>query len=242
MKKIFFFSGAPEYFESVLNLGVFKKAQDKNFVEFKVINLHEYAKDAYGSIDDYPYGGGAGMIMRPEPVFEAFEAIFKKDIPRVVILLSPKGEILTQSMLNSFSQEDCVVFICGRYKGVDERVKSLITHEISLGDYIFSSGELGALLMAEGIVRLIPGVVGDYESILEDSFMNGLLSPPCYTRPRNFRGMKVPEILLSGDHKKIYEWRKREAIKETLLKRPYLLSQISLDDEIIKTIKEVYDG
>ncbi len=241
MKKFFFFTGAPEYFD-ILRIGIFKKAVEKRKVEFNVINLHEFAEDSYGTIDDYPYGGGAGMVMKPEPVFKAFDRFFSNNPPSFVILPSPKGETLHQKILEEFLKGEVLVFICGRYKGIDERIKSLISHEISLGDYVFSSGELAGLIIVEGIIRLIPGVVGDYDSIREDSFVSGILSPPCYTRPREFRKMKVPEVLVSGNHRRIEEWKKKESIRETLLRKPYLLSNLKIDDTVLKIIKEVYNG
>lgn len=237
-KRFWILTGAPQYFTSLLNVGHFKKAKENNKADFKVINLHEFTKDKYGSIDDYPYGGGEGMVMKPTPIFEALEAIGRKG--KFVVLPSPKGEILDQNLVNQLFKRDELVFICGRYKGIDERVKTFVDMEISLGDFVISSGELATLVILEAIIRLIPGVVGNLESVVSDSFVSGLLSPPLYTRPKDFRAMRVPEVLLSGNHKAIEEWRLRESLRETLKKRPYLLSKIVLTEKIVKILEEIY--
>jgi len=190
-------------------------------VEYAVHNLHEHAHDKHKTVDDVPFGGGAGMILKCEPIFECIEALKAERTYDEVIFLSPDGEVFSQSMANELSLKENIIFLCGHYKGVDERVRqTLITKEISIGDYVLTGGELPALVVADAIIRLIPGAMHDSESALKDSFQNeGLLDCPHYTRPREFRGMGVPEVLLGGNHKEIAEWQRKESVERTRARR-----------------------
>ncbi|MEO0091121.1 MAG: tRNA (guanosine(37)-N1)-methyltransferase TrmD [candidate division WOR-3 bacterium] len=213
----------PEYFSNPISCGVLRIAQEKNIAQIHLINLRDFATDNYRTVDDYPFGGGPGMILKPEPIFKAVESV-KKD-NSYVILLSPQGRQFNQKIAQEFAQKEHLILICGRYKGVDYRVSQyLVNDEISIGDYVLSGGEAAALVILEATIRLLPGVVGDYDSVDSDSFSSGLLDAPYYTRPQDFRGYKVPEVLVSGDHKKIKEWRLQQALKLTKEKRPDLLN------------------
>ncbi|CAM4224605.1 tRNA (guanosine(37)-N1)-methyltransferase TrmD [Lacicoccus alkaliphilus] len=211
----------PEMYEGVLNASILKRAKDKGIVNYNLINFRDYSNDKHNKVDDYPYGGGAGMVLKPGPVFDAMDAL-EVDNPRV-ILLCPQGAPFNQKMAEDLSTEADIVFICGHYEGYDERIRTLVTDEISIGDYVLTGGELASMTMTDAIVRLIPDVIGKQASHEQDSFSTGLLEHPHYTRPREYRGMEVPEVLLSGDHKKIQEWRHEESLKRTRERRPDLL-------------------
>lgn len=211
----------PEMYEGVLNSSILKRAKDKGIVDYNLINFRDYSNSKHNKVDDYPYGGGAGMVLKPEPVFEAMDDL-GADNARV-ILLCPQGAPFNQKMAEDLSTEEDIVFICGHYEGYDERIRTLVTDEVSIGDYVLTGGELASMTMTDAIVRLIPDVIGKQESHEQDSFSTGLLEHPHYTRPREYRGMKVPEVLLSGDHKKIEEWRREESLKRTRERRPDLL-------------------
>jgi len=212
----------PEFFSSPLGCGVMRIAQEKKAAEVMAVNLRDFATDTYRTVDDYPFGGFPGMILKPEPIFKAVESV-RQDNSHV-ILLSPQGRALNQNIVNELSKKEHIVMICGRYKGVDERVREhLINDEISIGDYVLSGGETASLALIEAITRLLPGVVGDKESVESDSFISGLLDAPYYTRPQDFRGYKVPEVLVSGNHQKVKEWRDEQAMKSTKEKRPDLI-------------------
>lgn len=229
----------PEMFEGPLNISILKRAKEKGIIEINIHNLRDYTTDKHRSVDDYPYGGGAGMVMKPEPIFRCVRSL-KKDYSEI-ILLTPQGEVYNQKIAEELSRKEHLIFICGRYEGIDERVRCIVTREISIGDYILSGGEIPALVIIDSIVRLLPGVVGDPNSLKEESFQEGLLEYPQYTHPRNFEGMEVPEVLLSGDHEKIRRWRRKEALKRTLLRRPDLLERANLTEEdhfLLKEIKE----
>jgi len=218
----------PKVFSPVLNESIIKRAQKKGLVKINLHNLRDYSTDKHRKVDDRPFGGGPGMVMRTEPIFRAVEAIRRrtKDEGRrtKVILLSPQGKRLTQEIAKRLSKSKHLVLICGHYEGVDERVRCrLVDEEISIGDYVLTGGELAAMVLVDAITRLIPGVLGDRDSLKEESFIAGLLEYPHYTRPANFRGLKVPDVLLSGDHKQIALWRKKQSIKITKIKRPELL-------------------
>jgi tRNA (guanine37-N1)-methyltransferase len=220
----------PEMIANAVKYGVVKRAQDSGLLDLVVHDLRNFAHNTHRSVDDYCYGGGAGMLMKPEPLFEAVESISPSSDK--IVLLSPQGELLTQELAKKLSLVDHMILICGRYKGVDERVRQkLITDEVSIGDYILSGGEVPALVVIDVISRLIPGVLGNYESAQDDSFSEGLLDCPHYTRPAEYRGMRVPEILLSGDHKKIRDWQWRQALVNTYVRRPDLLKSIPLSEE-----------
>jgi tRNA (guanine37-N1)-methyltransferase len=215
----------PEMFESPLAFSILKRAQAAGIVEIFLSNIRDFAEGRYKKVDDKPYGGGAGMVMMPGPVFDCFEHIQKlSDEKAKVILLTPQGQKLTQSKVRELSTEKRLILIAGRYEGFDERIRTgLEAEQISIGDYVLSGGELAAMVLIDAIVRLLEGALGDEDSVEDDSFSNGLLEYPQYTRPEVFRGMEVPEILLSGDHAKIAEWRKQQAMKRTKANRPDLL-------------------
>ena len=216
----------PKMFSPVLDESILRIAQAKGKVKFYIHDLRDYTPDKHRKVDDRPFGGGSGMLMCTEPLFNAVEAIIsktKKNKPKV-ILLSPQGKKLTQKIAKDISKEKQIVLLCGHYEGVDERVrKNLVDEEISIGDYVLTGGELAAMVLVDSIVRLIPGVLGDKNSLNFESFEGNLLEHPHYTRPANFRNMAVPEVLLSGNHKKIEAWRKNQALKRTRERRPDLL-------------------
>lgn len=217
-------SAVPEIFDSVLSTSIIRIAQDKGLVNIQVHNLHNYSNDRFGHIDDTPYGGGAGMVIQCEPVFKCIEKLQAERNYDEVIYLTADGEKLTQSIINELSLKRNIIILCGHYKGVDQRIRdALVTRELSIGDFILTGGELPALVLIDAIIRLIPGVLGNPESIFEDSFQEGLLEPPIYTKPAEFRGMKVPEVLLSGNHEKIRQWRLEQALNKTKQRRPDLL-------------------
>lgn len=234
----------PEWFESPLKCSLLRKAIDKGIIEVHCHNIREYAEDKHKVVDDYPYGGGAGMVMKPEPIFNAVESVLAELPPEYgeppIILLSPQGRVLNHDVVLELSQHRCIFLICGHYEGVDERVREhLATDEISIGDYVLSGGEPAAMVIIDSVTRFVPGVVGNRESLLNESFADGLLEHPQYTRPRVFRGWEVPSVLLSGNHQAIRRWRRREAIKKTLLLRPELLERTKLSDEDLKLLEEV---
>lgn len=215
----------PEMLESPLGCSILKRAQVKGLAEFHVHNLRDYTTNRHRKVDDYPFGGEAGMVMQVEPVDRCISALKSERNYDEVIFTSPDGELLTQPMANSLSMLDNVIILCGHYKGVDWRIREhLITKEISIGDYVLTGGEIPAVVIADAIVRLIPGVLGDEQSALSDSFQDNLLAPPVYTRPADYKGWKVPEILLSGHEAKIAEWRHEQAMARTARLRPDLLT------------------
>lgn len=214
----------PQYLKSPLENGITRLAKEKGLVDIEVHNLHDYGLGRYKQVDDAPFGGGSGMIMKPEPIFACIEMLQKKREYDEIIFLTPDGEKLTQSLANECSLKKNLIILCGHYKGVDERVReTLITREISIGDFVLSGGELPALVLIDSIVRLIPNAMNDSESALLDSFQTGLLDCAHYTRPADFRGMKVPDVLLSGHHEKIREWQVQNAWARTKQRRPDLL-------------------
>lgn len=230
----------PEIIKTYISFGVLKKAVEAGYIEVRIHNLRDFTKDRHRTVDDYPYGGGSGMVLKPEPVFEAVEHIKSDGMERLVILLTPQGKVFNQQMARKLSEEKRgLLFICGRYEAIDERVRSIADEEISIGDYVLTGGELPALVIIDSISRLIPGVLGNYGSTVEESFEWGILDYPHYTRPPEFRGMRVPEILLSGDHEAIRRWRRKEALRRTLEKRPELLEKAVLSEEDLILIKEI---
>jgi tRNA (guanine37-N1)-methyltransferase len=217
-------TGLPRILSSPLSESILKRAQEKGLVEIVVHDLREYATDKHRTIDDAPYGGGAGMILKPEPVFACIEELKARRTYDEVIYLSADGERLTQRVANEVSLKGNLMLLCGHYKGIDERIReALITREISIGDYVLTGGEIPALVLVDAVVRLIPGVLNDGESLLSDSFQTNLLEGPQYTRPPEFRGMKVPEVLLSGNHREIASWREEQSLKRTTQRRNDLL-------------------
>jgi len=231
----------PEIFNSYLNESILKRAIEKKLIEITIHNLRDFTKDKHRTVDDYPYGGGAGMVLKPEPFFSAVESIKADGIPRRTIMLSPQGKVFNQDIAFSMSKaSNNLLFICGRYEAIDERVReNLVDEEISIGDYILTGGELPALVIIDGIARLIPGVLGDERSKEDESFTRGILDYPHYTRPPEFRGLKVPDVLLSGNHKDIWKWRRKEALKRTMLRRPDIIKKVSLSDEDYKLFSEI---
>lgn len=228
MLRIDLISGVPDLLKSPLETSIIGRAQDKKRVEIHVHDLRDYTADKHGKIDDYPYGGGAGMVMTAQPIFDCIEKLTSEREYDEIIFTAPDGETFEQKDANELSIRQNIIFLCGHYKGVDQRVRDeLITKEYSIGDYVLSGGELPALVMTDAIVRLLPGVLGDAESALNDSFQEDLLEAPLYTRPAEFRGKKVPEVLLSGDHKKIEEWRFETAKKRTREQRPDLYEKFN---------------
>ena len=214
----------PEMFEGPFSLSILKRAQAKGLVVINLHNIRDWSVNKHKSVDDYPYGGGAGMVMMVEPVVKCIEELTSKTHYDEVIYLSPDGELLTQSLANQLSTKQNLLVLCGHYKGIDERIRThFITREISIGDYVLSGGELAAMVLADAIVRIIPGVLNDETSALSDSYQDNLLSPPVYTRPADFRGIKVPDILLSGNDKEIAKWKFEQSLERTKTRRPGLL-------------------
>lgn len=216
----------PEMFESPLGCSILKRAQEKGLAEIVVHNLRDYTTDKHRKVDDYPFGGEAGMVMKVQPVEACINALKKEREYDEVIFTSPDGETFNQKMANGLSMAGNLIILCGHYKGVDYRIREhLVTKEISIGDYVLTGGELPALVMTDAIVRLIPGAIGDEQSALSDSFQDDLLAPPIYTRPADYNGWKVPEILLSGHEAKIAEWRHEQSLERTRRLRPDLLDR-----------------
>ncbi|MGM7701148.1 tRNA (guanosine(37)-N1)-methyltransferase TrmD [Pseudalkalibacillus sp. Hm43] len=233
----------PEMFDGVLNSSILKKAQEKGAVEYRVTDFRDFAENKHRKVDDYPYGGGAGMVLTPQPLFDAVDAMKEgtEHQPRVV-MMCPQGERLSQRKLEELSEEEHLIFLCGHYEGYDERIREhLVTDEISIGDYVLTGGELASMVVIDGVTRLLPEVLGNVESAKLDSHSSGYLEHPHYTRPAEFRGMKVPEILLSGDHAKIEDWRRMESLKRTYERRPDLIKESSLTEEekrYLESLKE----
>ena len=225
----------PDMFDATLGQSIVGRAQDDGFVDIKVTDFRQYTTDKHRHVDDAPFGGGAGMLLQAQPILDAMDAIeqeTKDTYPKGrVILMDPAGRRFDQDFAMELAQEEHLTFICGHYEGYDERIRQLVTDEASLGDYVLTGGELAAMVMVDATVRFVPGVLGNMSSPMGDSFSNGLLEYPQYTRPADFRGMKVPEVLTSGNHEKIREWRMRESLKRTLERRPDLLKNAKLSRE-----------
>lgn len=229
----------PDIIAPALQTGILKRIQDAGGLTVNVYNLRDWTTDKHKSVDDYPYGGGAGMILKPEPIFAATKELNIESDAHIVFL-TPQGIPLTQPLVEALSLENHLILICGRYKGVDERVRQkIVTSEISIGDYVLSGGEIAALVIIDAIARVLPGALGDFESAHEDSFSKELLDHPHYTRPADYEGMKVPEVLLSGHHDNIKKWRHVEALKRTAQRRPDLLQEYDLTDEELAIINKV---
>ncbi len=237
----------PELFENFLNTSIIKKAQEKQKVKFEIYNLRDFCTDKNKMTDDEPYGGGRGMVMKPEPIFAAIRNIKQNFSQKVyVILLTPQGKILDQKKIKNFAKKadskfKTLILVCGRYEGFDERIMSIVDEEISIGNFVLNGGEIPAMVLSEAIVRLIPGVLGSQESFENDSFYNGkYLDYPHYTRPADFEGMKVPSVLLNGNHKEIEKWRHEKSILNTYKKRPDLLTKKQIKE--IESNKELVNG
>lgn len=215
----------PDMFNDIMNESIIGRAVKEGLVEINPVNIRDYTKDKHNRVDDYPYGGGAGMVMQAQPIYDAYKSIAKDDKSVPVIYMSPQGKKFTQQIAKDLALNDRIILLCGHYEGVDERVlEEIVTDEISIGDYVLTGGELPAMVIIDTISRLIPGVLAE-GSIEEESFSNGMLEYPQYTRPVEFMGKKVPEVLLSGHHANIKKWREEEAYKRTLKKRPELISK-----------------
>jgi len=234
----------PEMFGGPLQASILGRAIDSCAVKVELHNIRDYTEDKHHVVDDYPYGGGPGMVMKPEPIFAAVEAVAAMDSPRGrIVLLTPQGRLLGQQTVSELAQEERLILICGHYEGVDERVREhLADDEISIGDYVLSGGELPALVLIDAVVRRVPGVLGSEESLAEESHAAGLLEYPQYTRPPQFRGWEVPEILLSGHHAQIAAWRRRESIVRTCRRRPDLIARAPLTEAERKLIDETLAG
>lgn len=221
--KIYIVSLFCEVFKPIINSSMLYKAQQKKLVEFELVDLRKFGLGPRKTVDDVPYGGGAGMVLKPEPIFSAVESIKQKDSKTKVILTTPRGEIYNQHKAKKFANQTSLILICGHYEGYDERINEIVDFEISIGDFIMTGGEIAAMAVIDSVVRLIPGVLGDNRSTQEESFSNGLLEYPHYTRPDNFQGQKVPKVLQSGNHAEISKWRKQQALKKTKKNRPDLI-------------------
>jgi tRNA (guanine37-N1)-methyltransferase len=245
------FTLLPEVFPSYLETSIIKRARERGLIDVRVHNIRDYTHDKHHVTDDTPYGGGGGMVMKPEPVFEAIETVLgliadpnqPKPAPNIpIILLTPQGRVFNQSIAQELSQHPQIVLLCGRYEGIDERIREhLVTDEISIGDYVLTGGELPALILIDAISRFLPDVLGDPTGAQDDSHAMGLLEYPHYTRPPEFRGWKIPEVLLSGAHAKIDKWRREQALLRTLKKRPDMLEKADLskeDKKFIEGLKE----
>jgi tRNA (guanine37-N1)-methyltransferase len=231
----------PEMFKGPLNTSILKRAQENGFVNFKFVDYRDFAPSKHQNVDDSPFGGGAGMVLKPEPIYYALEAELGDltSYDGKILLMTPQGQTLNQAIVKDLAQEKKLAFICGHYEGFDERIRALADLEISIGDYVLTGGELPAMVVIDAVCRLLPGVLGETESAYIDSFYDGLLEYPQYTRPRDFRGMTVPEILLTGNHEEIRKWRRREALKRTWQKRPDLLQKKTLSAEDMRFLSEI---
>ena len=231
----------PDIFHAYLGEGILRRAIQNGFIQVDIHHLREYTADKHRTVDDYPYGGGSGMVMKPEPFFSALEAICPDRSQRRVLMLSPAGRKFDQHLAEELSRDTRrLVFLCGRYEAVDERVRIALTDdEISIGDYVLTGGELPALVIIDAVARLVPGVLGDEHSAEIESFSWGILDYPHYTRPPEFRGLAVPEILLSGNHKDILRWRRKQALLRTLRQRPELLEKAPLSEEDLGLMREI---
>jgi tRNA (guanine37-N1)-methyltransferase len=233
----------PAMVEAALAAGVVGRAIEKRLLEVAIHDLRDFTTDRHRSVDDMPYGGGPGMVMKPEPIFKALDAIeTQRGAPVTVLLMSPQGTRFTQRDAERLGSRPHVVLVCGRYEGVDERVRSRVDEEVSIGDYVLSGGELPALVVLDAVARFVPGVVGDDQSVAEDSFSRGLLDFPHYTRPAVVGDLRVPDVLLSGNHQEIRRWRKQESLGRTLERRPDLLEHAALDDEERMMLEELQNG
>jgi len=231
----------PEMFDGVFDASILGKAREKGIVSLQAVNFRDYANNKHNTVDDYPYGGGGGMVLKPEPVFAAVDHLLESAAvkPRV-ILMCPQGETFTQSKAEELAKEEHLVFICGHYEGYDERIREhLVTDELSVGDYVLTGGELPAMVVIDSVVRLLPGVLGNETSAVTDSYSTGLLEYPHYTRPAQFRDWDVPEVLISGHHARIEAWRREQSLLRTLRRRPDLLEAADLTDKERRWLKEM---
>ncbi len=231
----------PRMFDGPLGESIIGKAREKELLEINVSNFRDFSDNKHQTVDDYPYGGGAGMLLKVQPVYDNLKAIEAQtpDVKKRVILLDPAGKPFNQKMAEEFSAEEHLVFICGHYEGYDERIRSLVTDEVSLGDYVLTGGELGAMVMIDATVRLLPEVLGNNLSAQTDSHSTGLLEHPQYTRPAVFEGMEVPAVLMNGNHKLIEAWQLKESLRRTYLRRPDMLAEYPLTPEMAQLLEEI---
>ena len=230
----------PAMIEQPLAAGIIGRAIDRGTLDVKVRDLRDFTTDRHRVVDDVPYGGGPGMVLKPDPIFRALDAIeAERGTPLTVVMMSPQGRRFTQAEAQRLSGLAHVVLLCGRYEGFDDRVRERVTEEMSIGDYVLTGGELPALVILDAVARFVPGVVGDGQSVVEDSFSRGLLDFPQFTRPPEIGAFRVPDVLLSGNHAEIRRWRKREALSRTLERRPDLLDEAALDDEEREMLREL---
>lgn len=231
----------PRMFEGPMGESIIGKAVDKGLLDITISNFRNYSDNKHQTVDDYPYGGGAGMLLKVQPIYDNIKEIEKAnpETKKRVILLDPAGQQFDQKMAEEFSKEEHLVFICGHYEGYDERIRTLVTDEVSLGDYVLTGGELGAMVMIDATVRLLPDVLGNQTSAQTDSYSTGLLEHPQYTRPAEYNGMKVPEVLTNGNHKLIEEWQLKESLRRTYQRRPDLLEQIELTPQMVKFLEAI---
>ncbi|WP_026475980.1 tRNA (guanosine(37)-N1)-methyltransferase TrmD [Alkaliphilus transvaalensis] len=233
----------PQMFEGTLGSSILQRAREKGLLDIDCLNIRDYADNKHKKVDDYPYGGGAGMVMTPQPIFSCYEAVQRElqleGRPRT-IYLSPKGKVFNQNLASELAQEEALIFICGHYEGIDQRViDQLVTDEISIGDYVLTGGEIPAMVMIDAVSRMIPGVLSQEESYQEESFYSGLLEYPHYTRPKDFNGLQVPEVLMSGNHKNIDTWRRKKSLEITMERRPDLIDGLELTKLDKKLIEEI---
>lgn len=231
----------PRMFEGPMGESIIGKAVEKDLLEINIHNFRDYSENKHQQVDDYPYGGGAGMLLKVQPIYDNLKAIEEAtgNQKKRVILLDPAGKPFNQKMAEEFANEEQLVFICGHYEGYDERIRSMVTDEVSLGDYVLTGGELGAMVMIDATVRLLPEVLGNQSSAKTDSHSTGLLEHPQYTRPAEFNGMKVPEVLMNGNHRLIEEWQLKESLRRTYLRRPDMLETLEMTDEMKKLLTEI---
>lgn len=230
----------PDMFEPVLNESILKRAREKGCLKIFIYDLRDYATDRHRTTDDYPYGGGAGMVMKPAPMAAAIEDVKKKAPGGKVVLMTPQGVLFNQKKAVEISTWEKVILVCGRYEGVDERIREFfVDEELSIGDYVLTGGELPAMALVDAVSRLVPGVLGCEESLKEESFSGPVLEYPQYTRPENFRGYTVPPVLLSGNHEEIRKWQRKESLRRTLKKRPELLAKGQLSEEDLKMLETI---
>jgi len=233
----------PEMLHSPLDFSLLKKAREKGLIEIGLHNIRDWAEDKHNMTDDAPYGGGCGMVMKVEPVAKALEALKRTDVQPLVVLMTPQGEPFHQKIAEEFAEQKQIIIVCGRYEGVDERIREhLVDREISIGDYILTGGEFSALVVIDATSRLIPGVLGNDDSIRKESFSHGLLEYPQYTRPSEYRGWVVPDVLLSGNHAQIERWQRIEALRRTLMRRPDLLEEIEFSPEDQQNLEKIKLG
>lgn len=242
MKKFFTISIFPQLIEGLKETGIIKQAIKKGLISIENINPRDFTTDKHKTVDDVVYGGGPGMLLKPEPIFKAYESILEKGYKPYVLITEPWGRRFNQEFANKLSKKDEILIICGRYEGVDERVKTIVDEEVSIGDFILSGGEPAAVVIIDAVSRLVPGVVGDKDSLKVDSFSDNLLGYPNYTRPAEYKNMKVPEILLSGHHELIKKWRRWKQLEKTYKKRPDLLEKTNLSKEDLKMLEFIKKG